>query len=306
MHAEIDFTARVPRPGDLEVAWIHGSESAKHNTDPDIQVHAYDEHTFILRQNMAVNYEAPFMFLLFGNARAVLIDTGATASADFFPLRRVVDGLMDAWLAAHPRDGYGLLVLHTHPHGDHVAGDAQFAGRPDTVLVDADRDSAWEFFGFSGGSGWRLWRRGAADSGDSAVPPARVDLGGRVLECWPSPGHHNAAVTFYDPYTGFLLTGDTVYPGRLYIHDWPAFVRTIDRLIGFCSTRPVSHILGCHIEMSREPGVDYPIFTTYQPDEPPLQMTVDQLREIRRAIDEAGGRPGRHVFPGFILCLDED
>jgi hypothetical protein len=27
---------------------------------------------------MAINYEAPFMFLLFGDARAVLIDTGAT------------------------------------------------------------------------------------------------------------------------------------------------------------------------------------------------------------------------------------
>ena len=312
MHAEIDFTAGVPRPGDLEVAWIHGSESAKHNTDPDIQVHAYDGHTFILRQNMAVNYEAPFMFLLFGNARAVLIDTGATASADCFPLRRVVDGLMDAWLAAHPREGYGLLVLHTHPHGDHVAGDAQFAGRADTVLVDANRDSAWEFFGFTGGLGGSGDRGGSGGSGgvggsgDWAGPPAQVDLGGRVLECWPSPGHHQAAVTFYDPYAGFLLTGDTVYPGRLYIHDWPAFVRTIDRLIGFCSTRPVTHVLGCHIEMSREPGVDYPIFTTYQPDEPPLQMTVDQLREIRRAIDEAGGRPGRHVFPGFILCLDED
>ena len=97
----IDFTAGGARSGDLEVAWIHGSESAKHNTDPDIQVHAYDEHTFILRQNMAVNYEAPFMFLLFGNARAVLIDTGATASADFFPLRRVVDGLVDG-LARRP------------------------------------------------------------------------------------------------------------------------------------------------------------------------------------------------------------
>ena len=56
-------------------------------------------------------------------------------------------------LPPHPRDGYGLLVLHTHPHGDHVAGDAQFAGRPDTVVVDADRDSAWEFFGFSDASG---------------------------------------------------------------------------------------------------------------------------------------------------------
>jgi hypothetical protein len=51
---------------DLDVAWIHGSEAAKYNTDPDIQVHACDEHTYILRQNKAVHYEAPFMFLLFG------------------------------------------------------------------------------------------------------------------------------------------------------------------------------------------------------------------------------------------------
>jgi glyoxylase-like metal-dependent hydrolase (beta-lactamase superfamily II) len=304
----IDFTAGAPRSGDLDVSWIHGSESAKHNTDPDIQVHAYGEHSFILRQNMAVNYEAPFMFLLFGNARAVLIDTGATASPDFFPLRRVVDGLVEAWLAAHPRPGYQLLILHTHPHGDHVAGDPQFAGRPGTVVVDADRDSAWEFFGFTGASA-NTGNSGNANDGDDGFGggtalPGQVDLGGRVLQCWPSPGHHNAAVTFYDPHTGFLLTGDTVYPGRLYIQDWPAFVRTIDRLIGFCSTHPVTHVLGCHIEMSREPGVDYPVFTTYQPDEPPLQMTVGQLREIRRAIDEVDGRPGRHVFSGFILCLE--
>ena len=57
----IDFrpvrAKQVARP--LGVRWIHGSESAKHNTDPDIQVHWYDEHTVILRQNMAINYEAP-------------------------------------------------------------------------------------------------------------------------------------------------------------------------------------------------------------------------------------------------------
>ena len=38
----------------LDVAWIHGSQAAKYNTDPDIQVHACDEHTYILRQNKAV------------------------------------------------------------------------------------------------------------------------------------------------------------------------------------------------------------------------------------------------------------
>ncbi|GAA3028128.1 MBL fold metallo-hydrolase [Streptomyces glomeratus] len=283
----VDFAAGgVPDPGALDVRWIHGSPSAKHNADPDIQVHRYDEHTFILRQNMAVNYEAPFLFLLFGNARAVLIDTGATASAEFFPLRRTVDELVAGWLARHPRDEYGLLVLHTHPHGDHIAGDAQFTDRPATTVVGADLATAWEYFGF----------------GEDPDAVARVDLGGRVLESFATPGHHEAAVTFYDPWTGFLLTGDTVYPGRLYIQDRAAFARSIDRLIEFSGSRPVTHVLGCHIEMTRQPGVDYPIRTTYQPDEPPLQMTTRHLHEIRAALAEVGDRPGRHAFPDFILC----
>ncbi|MDT0466880.1 MBL fold metallo-hydrolase [Streptomyces gibsoniae] len=282
----VDFAAGVPEPRALDVRWIHGSPSAKHNTDPDIQVHGYDEHTFILRQNMAINYEAPFLFLLFGNDRAVLIDTGATASAEYFPLRRAVDELVAEWLTRNPRDGYGLLVLHTHPHGDHVAGDAQFAERPATTVVAAERSTAWEYFGFT----------------EDPDAVARIDLGGRVLECLATPGHHDAAVTFYDPWTGFLLTGDTVYPGRLYIQDWAAFTRTIDRLIEFSDGRPVTHVLGCHIEMTREPGVDYPIRTTYQPDEPPLQMTTRHLREIRAALAEVGDRPARRAFPDFILC----
>ncbi|WP_329181925.1 MBL fold metallo-hydrolase [Streptomyces sp. NBC_01477] len=282
----ITFAAEPPEPRALDVRWIHGSPSAKHNTDPDIQVHAYDEHTVILRQNMAVNYEAPFLFLLFGNDRAVLIDTGATASAEFFPLRRVVDDLVARWLAEHRRDGYALLVLHTHAHGDHIAGDAQFADRPDTTVVGADAGSARAYFGFADGPG----------------RAARVDLGGRVLECLATPGHHEAAVTYYDPHTGFLLTGDTVYPGRLYVEDWAAFRATVDRLIEFAGTRPVTHVLGCHIEMTDEPAVDYPILTTYQPHEPPLQMTVGQLRDLRGAIDEVGDRPGRHAFPDFVIC----
>jgi len=40
-----------------------------------------------------------------------------------------------------------------------------------------------------------------------------------------------------DPWTGFLLTGDTVYRGRLYVEDWAAFGRAIDRLVGFAGHR---------------------------------------------------------------------
>ncbi|SDT81352.1 MBL fold metallo-hydrolase [Actinoplanes derwentensis] len=280
-----DFSSETPAAGSLDVRWIHGSTSPKHNTDPDIQVHAYNENTVILRQNKAVHYEGPFLFLLFGNDRAVLLDTGATASPDHFPLRHTVDGLIRRWLAEHPRETYELLVLHTHAHGDHVAADAQFTDRPGTTVVAADRPSAWTYLGLTG--------PGTA---------SRLDLGGRVLDCLATPGHHEAAVTFYDSYTGLLLTGDTVYRGRLYVNDWPAFTSTIDTLITFAGTHPVTHVLGCHIEMAGMPGEDYPRGTTFQPDEPPLQMTTQHLHEIRKAITEAGDQPGQHVRDDFILC----
>ncbi|MER7846321.1 MBL fold metallo-hydrolase [Kitasatospora sp. NPDC096077] len=284
------MTAAAPIARPLDVPWIHGSPSAKHDTDPEIQVHSYDEHTVILRQNKAVHYEAPFLFLLFGAERAVLIDTGATAEAEYFPLRATVDDLIAKWLARNPREHYPLLVLHTHPHGDHVAGDGQFADRPDTVLVGADRTTAWSYFGFD----------------QDPEGTARVDLGGgRALECLATPGHHAAAVTYYDPWTGFLLTGDTVYPGRLYIDDWPAFGRSIERLIAFAEEHPVTYVLGCHIEMTREPGVDYPIRTTHQPDEPPLQLTVEHLHRIRAAVTELGDRPRRYALDDLILCPND-
>ena len=44
----------------LGVKWIHGSPSAKHNTDPDLQVHWYDDHTVLLRQNKAITTKHRF------------------------------------------------------------------------------------------------------------------------------------------------------------------------------------------------------------------------------------------------------
>jgi hydroxyacylglutathione hydrolase len=270
----------------LDVAWIHGSQAAKYNTDPDIQVHACDEHTYILRQNKAVSYEAPFMFVLFGASKCLLIDTGATENPQYFPLRETVDSIMERWLADHPHpDDYGLLVLHTHSHTDHTAGDDQFADRPNTVVIGAKREVAWPFYGF-------------ADDPESV---AEVHLGGRVLDCLATPGHHQAAVTFYDRYSRILLTGDTVYPGRLYVFDWPGFVRSIDRLVDWCAQRPVSYLLGCHIEMTTTPGVDYPVGWNYQPDETPLQLTTDHLAQLQDTLKAHDLMPGRYVLPEMII-----
>jgi hydroxyacylglutathione hydrolase len=281
----IDFATPAPAQGSLDVRWIHGVPARRPASDPPIQVHWYDPHTVIMRQSKSVNYEAPFLYLLFGNDRALLLDTGATEDQEAFPLRATVDQLISQWLTEHEREGYELVVAHTHGHGDHVAGDPQFAGRPQTTVVPRDPDAVKEYFGFT------TW-------------PEQIttfDLGGRVLELTGSPGHHRAAITVYDPWTGFLLTGDTVYPGRLYAFDFPQFVASLDRMVALAESRPVTHVLGCHIEMTRLPGRDYPLGARYQPDEPALEMTIGQLWNVRAAAASVASRPGVHRFDDFII-----
>ena len=283
----IDFASAAPITGSLDVVWNHGTRGRRTTTEPAIQVHHYDEHTVILRQSKTVNYEAPFLFLLFGNERALLLDTGATKDPDRFPLRSTVDRLVAAWLGRHPRDGYELVVAHTHGHGDHVAGDAQFADRPNTTVVPRELDAVLAFFGF-----------------DAATWPAQTvsfDLGGRIPEIFGSPGHHKTAITCYDPWTAILFTGDTVLPGRLYAFDYRAFLATLDRMVAFRETHPVSHVLGCHVEMTNRPARDYGLGATYQPDERAPQMTVAQLTAVRDAARSVASTRGVHRFDDFII-----
>jgi hypothetical protein len=52
--------------------------------------------------------------------------------------------------------------------------------------------------------------------------------------------------------------------------------------------------------MTTEPGVDYFPGCRYQPDEPPLQMTVAQLRHIADAAQAAAGK-GIHTYADFVI-----
>jgi glyoxylase-like metal-dependent hydrolase (beta-lactamase superfamily II) len=281
----VDFAAG-PAPGlDVRPRWIHGARSPRRCADPPIQTHHCDEHTVMLRQSKAVNYEAPFMYLIFGNDRAIVLDSGATADPQRFPLRSVVDGLVADWLAGHPRERYPLVVAHTHAHHDHIAGDGQFHDRPDTTVVGPAPEEVAEFFGIT----------------DWPQQPARFDLGGRVLDVLAIPGHHASSIAVYDPWSQLLITGDTVYPGRLYVSDFPAFLASLDRLVAFADTHEVSHVMGTHVEMTTTPRRDYPIGCTYQPGEAELPMTTDQLRAVRDAAIPLADRPGAHMFDDFAI-----
>ena len=115
---------------------------------------------------------------------------------------------------------------------------------------------------------------------------AQYDLGDRILDIVPIPGHEVASIAIYDRLTGILLTGDTLYPGRLYVRDAEAFRQSIDRLVDFTATRRLTHALGAHIENTRTPYVDYPEGTIFQPEEHALELGRAHLLELQLALRE--------------------
>ena len=61
----------------LDAQWIHGSPDCATNADAPLQVHTFDDDTYILRENKCINFEGPFLYLLFGTEKVLLLNTGA-------------------------------------------------------------------------------------------------------------------------------------------------------------------------------------------------------------------------------------
>jgi hydroxyacylglutathione hydrolase len=250
-------------PGSLAVSWMHGSANCAQNSDPEVQVHAYNATTYIIRQNKCRTFEAPFVYVLIGSQSALLLDTGATNT---IALRDTVRGLV----GTKP-----LLVAHSHAHGDHVASDSKFAGQPMTTVVGTSRAAVQAAFGLT----------------SFTTTVGTYDLGGRVLDVLGIPGHEPAHIAIYDRQTGILLTGDTLYPGLLFINDWAAYRTSVGRLAQFVATHPIAHVLGAHIEMTSTPRQNYPYGTTYQPAEHVLELSAAHVTELDAALTALGPTP---------------
>jgi glyoxylase-like metal-dependent hydrolase (beta-lactamase superfamily II) len=252
----------------------------KTNRDSFIQVVGYNADTWVLRQNKCVHYEAPFIFLLVGNEQSLLVDTGATADEKSFPLRHVVDSI----LAANGADNKKLIVAHTHSHSDHVAADEQFINRANTMVMGLGWEATKAYFGFY-----------------ETNSISTIDLGNRSIKVLSCPGHDRGSVAFHDSETNLLLTGDTFYPGRLYVRDWLAFKKSIKLLLHFANENKITQLIGNHIEMTARKGIDYPVGSTYQPDEHILPLTIAQLKELDNALDRLGDLPKFEVHNDFII-----
>ena len=276
--AQEDFVRESPAPGNLRFTWIHGSVSAKANTDVRIQVHRYNEHTYILRQNPAIHWEAPFMYLLMGNERAVLLDTGATEEEEFFPLRKTVDKVLRRWSSAQNVEMPELLVMPLGSDQSQTAAIAQFANRPYTTVI-------------APGSGERA----------SLVTQQQLDLGGRVLSVIPTPGLDASSITLYDPWSDLLLTGNAFYPGRLVIRDFQAYRNSLNSLVQLMYEESVSYVFGGRIEMTNRPGLDHRLRSNYRPGEHSLQLEPQLLETALQAVNLINGETDIRILNDFIL-----
>jgi glyoxylase-like metal-dependent hydrolase (beta-lactamase superfamily II) len=247
---------------------------------PAFRVHEYNTTFFILRQSGCTHFEKPFLYLLLGSKEALLVDTGARGA----DVTKTVGELIRR-KSPHEAHPLPLLVVHSHGHGDHTAGDAALRGMAATRVIGAQQQAIMEFFGL------KNW----------PAEIAQYDLGNRVVDILPIPGHEPASVAIYDRRTGILLTGDTLYPGRLYVRDRRAFVESIDRLVNFTRTSGVAHLLGAHIENTRTPYLDYPEGTTFQPEEHVLELGRAHLLELQEALRQMGDHLERRSFRDFTV-----
>ncbi|NQZ82188.1 MAG: MBL fold metallo-hydrolase [Colwellia sp.] len=251
--------------------WIHGSQDCKANKDPAIEVFQYDESSYILRQNKCLSYEAPFIYVFIGDEKTLVVDTGATASSKSFPLYETIQSLTKKHLVDGEVDKRQILVVHSHSHSDHYGADSQFIGQANVTVVAPNSDGINEYFAFEN------WPE----------QQTKLDLGGRSITIIPTPGHQEEAISIYDSQTQWLLTGDTFYPGYVYVKNWNDYKNSIARLLSFTKNHDVSAILGAHIEMKSKAGEYYEIGTIYQPDESPLPLMPIDLATLNTKLQQA-------------------
>lgn len=269
------------QPGVLPGKWMTGGPNCV--TVPDWQVHEYNQDFYILRESGCIHFEKPFLYLIFGDDKALLEDTGAGAvqTAPF-----VMD-LLAKWAKQRNHKPVSLIVIHSHAHGDHIAGDKQFQALAGVQFIAPEPAEIQKAAGIA------QW---PADLG-------KIDLGGRVIDIIPIPGHNSASIALYDRRTGILMTGDSLYPGRLSVSeaDLPAFIASAQRLADFVGDHPVSHVLGTHIEQTTTPYLDYPRGTTYQPNEHSLDLTRAHVLELNQAFQSMNGKLQKIALPDFTV-----
>lgn len=191
--------------------------------------------------------EETISYLILGNKRALLFDTGMGIS----DLKKVTDQLTHL----------PIVVLNSHTHDDHVGDNWEFQ-----TIYGMNTDFT------------RRDARGSREDAQAEIAPGqlcgsppkgfdpktyvtrpwkitayihdgeRIALGGRTLQVIATPGHTPDAISLFDRAHGLLFTGDTYYPAAIWLYrpetDLRAYDASIRRLAALAPQ--VKVVLGAH------------------------------------------------------------
>ena len=214
-------------------------------------------------------------YLIAGAERAVLFDAGA----GYRDIRTVAEALTDK----------PITFVPSHFHYDHVGNEVRFE-RVAVVdlphLRERARDGAlqlewYEHLGRAEGiTAPRL------EIDEWLAPNGVIDLGGRSLRVLYTPGHTDDSISLLDETSGYLFSGDFIYPGPLYA--FLANSRLGDYLQGAETVLASAHdarVLGAHRD--GPPGL-------------PEQSLAD-VRDLQAALEAI--RAGRLEGAGFYPVI---
>ncbi len=248
-------------------------------------VEAADADTFVISEYR--HPEQTHCYLLLGNGRALLIDTGL--------------GVSDIGAVVSSLTSLPVTVAATHVHWDHIGGHRRFSD-----IAVHEKEAGWLSGGFplslnvvkknlmAGAcefpadfdiDRYEIYRKGAGcQLSDGDI----ISLGGRRVSVLHTPGHSPGHMCFWEPERGYLFSGDLIYAGMLdmfYPTTSPdAFLRSAARV----EALPVQRIFPGHHSLALSPAL---------------------IHKVRLALESLEGRgllhhgTGVFRFEGFGLHL---
>ena len=210
-----------------------------------------DADTYIISEYR--HWEETHCYLLNGNKRSLLIDTGLGICNISEEVKKLTDKPVTA--------------IATHIHWDHIGGHKYY---PDFYAHEEEVD--WLAGGFPLSMdtirAMVVDRCDLPDGYDVSTyeffqgTPTRIlhdhdtiDLGGRVIEVLHTPGHSPGHLCFWEKGRGYLFTGDLAYKDTLFAYypstDPTAYLESLEKI----SVLPVKRVFPAHHSLDIQPEI---------------------------------------------------